>query len=242
MRYILLFLILSCYAAEDTVSQAVAVKVSNIMKRQEDAVKIANETALKDLKKMLVSNKKDKNACILIAKKIIGLDKEDKESLEILKDVPVEMATLLGDKGDPGKYISEAKAKFISEALMKGKFTSTEWDSMPGEILICKTWRTPTSLNWKKGQRIFAVPHPTETFLGGDNKKYTWNSGSGVTCGCETLSTKEGEPVTVLPMGASVLLPYDTQKVDLLLFAGGAQWPNSKGSIRVKIYEVVPFE
>ncbi len=80
-----------CASAEATTleaSSAVATKITAIMKKQEDGIKGINDEALKQLKKLLASNKKDKYTSILIAKSIVRIDGKDKDALDVLSGVP----------------------------------------------------------------------------------------------------------------------------------------------------------
>jgi len=259
MRYFVLVGSLGCtiYTAEEaSVSSQIAAKVSSIMKKNEDVVQIANDAALKDLKKMLVTYKKDKNGCILIAMKMHKIDKDDKESLEILKDVPVDMADLLGEKGDAGKYMSEVKAKTISEALAKGKFTGKDWDSLPSyKVLSIK----PCTMDGnavgglcfgkiEKGTKLLIVVHPEDLWR--DTGGIAWENWAG--------KQKAGNVGSTGPMAYALLPEEDAKQNPIvgsvsetliivsgkgLLYLGSKNGSGiSQGFIRIKVYEVIPFE
>lgn len=243
MRLISLFLtslLLCCYAAEtDTsVSQAVAVKVASVMKKQEDAIKVANDVALKELRKMLVTYKKDKNACVLIAIKINKLDKTDKDAIELIKDIPPESQDLLGQVGDPGKYISEIKAKLIVDALAKNKFTEADWNTLAGKIVTIEDSKDrPLQIgSFSKGV-VLIVPNPNDRW----NKcSYKGDGAFNQLQGLfeKTNAKNENEKETVFTELLCTIPEQGT--LSLYCFASGGAKP--KGSIRVKIYEVVPLE
>jgi hypothetical protein len=248
MRYISLLLIsilTFCYTAEaDTsVSQAVAVKVASIMKKNEDAIKVANDTALKDLKKLLLANKKDKNGSVLIALKINKLDKADKDAIELIKDIPPESQDLLGAQGDADKYISEVKAKLIVEALAKNKLTSQDWDNLPGKGIEVTAPIFQMPIQGRKGARFLMIPHPTETIVstiaGGSKKQCNWRQAS---LSAQLLVNDEIR----MQIALDTLLPFTSDGSTLRFhFPGGAEggdWHSKTGFIRVKVYEVVPLE
>jgi len=244
MRYFILFvcaflltgLICICTAEEASVSPQIAAKVGSIMKKNEDAIQIANDAALKDLKKMLASYKKDKNACILIAIKVHRIDKEDKDANEILKDVSVETADLLGGKGDAGKYISEVKAKLIADAFTKGKFTEKDWDNLPGQVIEIDDSRDRPKLigAFAKGA-ILITPNPNDRW----NKcSYKGDGAFNQLQGYfERASAKNDKDILVTDL---LYVTPEQGTLSLYCYASGGAKP--KGSIRVKIYEVIPFE
>lgn len=134
-------LLLIAYAAmaadaapgKDTVNPAIAAQVSSLMQKNTDEVNAANAKAAKSLKALLAKYKKDKAASVLIAVKVHKLDPNDADALAILKDVPADQQDLLGQAGEPGKYITDVQAKAISDALTKGKFTAKDWEALPGK-------------------------------------------------------------------------------------------------------------
>lgn len=217
--------------------QAVAVKVSSIMKKYDDVVQSASEAAIKDLKKMLVANKKDKNACILIATKVYKIDREDKDALEILKDVPVDVADLLAEKGDAGKYISEVKAKLIADALAKDKFTEKDWESLPGTILNVNPRQAGVSLGWVGKKRMVIIPCPTDKWKAGKESPFVdWRGGNNISLSL-VLKNELAEDVETFKAG--VVIELDCKKISILM---KQPHPTRIGSIRVRIYEVVPIE
>jgi len=250
MRYISLLLI-SLFAlvyaaeAETSVSQAIAVKVASIMKKNEDVVKVANEASLKDLRKLLLANKKDKNASVLIALKINKLDKTDKDAIEWIKDIPPESQDLLGAQADPNRYINEVKAKLIVDALAKDKLTEKDWDSLPG-IAINISVNRDKNIQINGYKKILIVPCPNDKWRRSTDWPFIdWRGSKDGEMKLAIYVTKIdglGSDPQMIPYVGIPIEIKDGFTGNLRPNTGGTIAITGSGFIRVKIYEVVPLE
>jgi hypothetical protein len=244
MRRIVPVLLIACAAmaadaapAKDSVSPAIAAQVSSLMQKNTDEVNAANAKAAKGLKALLAKNKKDKAASVLIAVKIHKLDPSDADALAILKDVPADQQDLLGQAGEPGKYITDVQAKLIADALSKGKFTAKDWDSLPGTPVEVKATNTSMKCGpMAKGSQWIVIPNPEEKWRETATSPWVNYKGNG----SRQIMIARGLSDAGNPIDLKVGTPNqitDVVTLDVSMNTGG---PPCAGSIRIKVYEVVP--
>jgi hypothetical protein len=234
---LLSLLVISMIAAEATPSTAAAKAVSDILSQREDVVKKADTKAIRELKSLLFKFKKDKASSILIAVKLHKISADDADAIAILKDVPAGDQDLLGDVGEPGKYLTDVQAKVIADALAKGKFTGKDWDALPGKIVEVKPEGPGVKVGaLKKGTICLIVPNPDDKWRSHETSPWTNYKGEGPYQILKVKTTSEKGDPQELRLGAVNALSSDTILSLAKSDAGGT------GSIRVKVYEVVSNE
>lgn len=251
MRIALLLLVFSCIFAGEATQPLpnVAKQVSDVLQARYEATRKADLAATKELKKLFIKYrdvvKNQRPTLIAISIALNKIDPNDGEVILVLKDVPADQRDLLGDSTEPGKYLTEVQAKFIADALVKGKFTGKDWDALPGKVITLNPAVEASPTLCSKGQTIIAVPHPEDKWRQNKNAPMVnWLGGVEKTMELtlKIVSTKEQEAPTLLRLGDAPIkkLPCDGSFV-LTSFIGPDALHRT-GSIRVKVYEVVPVE
>jgi len=237
-KVLILSLLAISLIASETPSTQAAAKVSDVLSKREEIVKKADAQAIKELKSLLVKFKKDKQTSILIAVKLHKLSADDADAIAILKDVPVGDQDLLGEMGEPGKYMGDVQAKLIADALMKGKFTGKDWDALPGTGYVIGSTEAPIVLTWTGEKRFILVPNPDDKWKQEKTiASVDWKGGNNAREMALVLRSESINSVDFYDAGK--ILSAKLEKTAVSIRVPGSM---RIGSIRVKIYEVVPTE
>lgn len=217
-------------AAPATPSPAAAKAASDALLGYDETVKAAGAKAAATIKKLMVKYKKDTATVTMLAVKLHKLDPNDADAIAVLKDVPADQQDLLGNAAEPGKYLTDVQAKVIADALAKGKFTAKDWEALPGSIYELKAGSVPmkTGISGKKGAAVLVVPNPddrwrvAETVPAEDYKDKLYVVING------DKSKVFASPIRKIASDGDVIID-------------GAVPQSVSGSIRVRVFEVVPI-
>lgn len=243
MSLLLLAVALSASEAAPMVPNPAAAKqASDALQTRDEAVKAADAKAVATLKKMMTKYKKDTPTLTMLAVKLHKLDPNDADAIAALKDVPADQQDLLGEAAQPGKYLTDVQAKVIADALAKGKFTGKDWEALPGKpIEVSSDYYKATHEGGEvKGMAlvkdaVYLVCPNTEDKWRKNKDPLVSYLGSGAILKLQAFAVSANEKREI-PIGKPMKMESGGT---LELMADSIGW--AVGSIRVKVYEIVPI-
>ncbi len=230
MKSVLLLLMASAMGFSATAADSSLMAYNSAFAKRNATVEAANKECLKTLQALTKTAKGE--TLTMIWQGIKELDPTNEEALKALAAVPAN--DLLGVT-DPKSTINAAKAQILERLIKTGKYTEADWDAMPGEAITidAKKWH---KLPNREGSILIIVPHPTEIwYQKPDYPKSTWRGVDAWTIMAVRVKEKtdfvkkavEKQPIWKVPAGG--------------LEVGSIQANDDRvGSIRIKVYEVIP--
>lgn len=233
--FILIMFSMIAFAADSQLSA-----YNDIFSRRNAAIEAANKTALNALLPLTKTAKGE--TLTMIWQGIKEIDPQNEAATKYLAEKPTQ--DLLG-LTDPKSTINAAKAQLLAKMVKSGKYTQKDWEAMPGDaVYSCGAGWKQDKLPVVPGHVYILVPNPEDIWKYSESSPpANYMGGGGGKVALCWINAKDPKAVSIAIKDQCIFKVAAEEKdpsYKLSYSGGGAGLNSTVGTLRVKMYEVVP--
>lgn len=237
MKSVLFLLIASAMSISLTAADSSLTAYNSAFAKRTAAVDAANKECLRALLPLTKTAKGE--MLTMVWQGIKEIDPQNEEATKALAAVP---ATDILGLIDPKTTLNVSKAQLLEKMIKSGKYTEKDWEAMPGDKVYSIGAEDKKELLPIIAKHVYIlVPNPGDLWRYKDIEpavNYTGANGKGMAL-C-WLNVKDIKSTRMRVKDNCIIKGVEGGQYRLTSDSGGAGLGLAVGTIRVKLYEVIP--